>query len=223
MAHLHGVTRIAKTRSVLVFMLALLAAASMWFYVNRILEAQQVTDAAAYDRPRGSLSDLYPRWLGARELLLHRRNPYSQEITQEIQRGYYGRPLDPHRPDDPRDEQRFAYPVYVVFLLAPTIALPFDVVEAGFRWLLVGIAVVCVLLWLRVLRCELSITSTVLSIVLVLGSLPVVQAIKLEQLSLLVAGMLAGSAACLVYGYWFSARLPLALAPIKTPISCAHL
>lgn len=219
MAHRNGVTRIAKTRSVVVFMLALLAAASMWFYMNRILEPQQVTDAAAHDRPRGSLSDLYPRWLGARELLLHRRNPYSQEITQEIQRGYYGRPLDPSRPDDPRDEQRFAYPVYVVFLLAPTIALPFDVVEAGFRWLLVGIAVVSVLLWFRVLRWKVSITSTVLSIVLVLGSLPVVQAIKLEQLSLLVAGMLAGSAACLAYGYLFSAGVLLALATIKPQLS----
>src|SRR5258707_7604774 len=216
MAHRNGVTRIAKTRSALGFMLALLAAASMWFYVNRILEPQQVTDAAAHDRPRGSLSGLYPRWLGARELLLHRRNPYSQEITQEIQRGYYGRPLDPHRPDDPRDEQRFAYPVYVVFLLAPTIALPFDVVEAGFRWLLVGIAVVSVLLWFRVLRWKLSFTSTVLCLVLVLGSLPVVQAIKLQQLSLLVAGMLAGSAACPSYRQLFSAGLVFVPGTLRT-------
>src|SRR5260370_38940266 len=120
MAHLHGVTRIAKTRSVLVFMLALLAAASMWFYVNRILEPQQVTDAAAYDRPRGSLSDLYPRWLGARELLLHRRNPYSQEITREVQRGYYGKPVDPSRPDDLRELHGFACPVFSVFLRGAT-------------------------------------------------------------------------------------------------------
>src|SRR5258707_5946266 len=90
MAHLNWVTRIAKTRSVPVFILALLAAASMWFYVNRILEAQQVTDAAAYDRPRGNLSDLYPRWLGARELLLHKRNPYrSEEHTSELQSRQY--------------------------------------------------------------------------------------------------------------------------------------
>src|SRR6266481_5135503 len=116
MAHRNGVTRIAKTRSVVVFMLALLAAASMWFYMNRILEPQQVTDAAAHDRPRGSLSDLYPRWLGARELLLHRRNPYSHDVTVEIQQGFYGRPLDASRPDDPRDQEAFTYPAYVVFL-----------------------------------------------------------------------------------------------------------
>ena len=39
-------------------------------------------------------------------------------ITTEIQKGYYGRELDPARPGDPRDRQGFAYPVYVVFVLA---------------------------------------------------------------------------------------------------------
>src|SRR5580692_8091513 len=70
----------------LYFVLATLAAASMWMYVDRILIAHQVVDAVANDRPRGNLSDLYPRWLGARELLLRHRNPYSDEITLEIQK-----------------------------------------------------------------------------------------------------------------------------------------
>src|SRR5580692_11318806 len=98
--------------SILGFALAVLASASTWFYVNRILRPQQIAEAAAHSRPRGNLSDLYPRWLGARELLLHRRNPYSAEITREIQQGYYGRPLDPALPNDPRDQQGFAYPAY---------------------------------------------------------------------------------------------------------------
>ncbi len=79
-------------------LLAAVASASTWFYVNRILRAQQIADAAVHSRPRGNLSDLYPRWLGARELLLRGRNPYSADITREIQQGYYGRPLDPARP-----------------------------------------------------------------------------------------------------------------------------
>jgi len=58
-------------------------------------------EGARLERPRGNLSDLYPRWLGARELLLHGRDPYSPEITREIQRGYYGRELDSSRPNDP--------------------------------------------------------------------------------------------------------------------------
>src|SRR5579864_8636458 len=81
--------------------IALTLSLSMWFYVTRILIPYQVADAAARQRPRGNLSDLYPRWLGARELWLNGRNPYSADVTREIQAGYYGRPLDPQRPNDP--------------------------------------------------------------------------------------------------------------------------
>ena len=110
----------------------------MWFYVQRVLIPYEKADSAAHQRPRGNLSDLYPRWLGARELLLHHRNPYGDDITTEIQKGYYGRELDPSRPDDPKDRQGFAYPVYVVFLLAPLIGLPFHGVQIFFHWLLAG-------------------------------------------------------------------------------------
>ena len=116
---------------------AALFAGSMWFYVQHVLIPHQQAEAALHGSPRGNLSDLYPRWLGARELLLHRRDPYSPEVTREIQIGYYGAAAGPHPPADPKDQQGFAYPVYVVFLLAPTITLPFPVVQAGFRWFLV--------------------------------------------------------------------------------------
>ncbi len=101
----------------------------MWLYVSRVIVPQQKAYAAIHGNPRGNLSDLYPRWLGSRELLLHRRDPYSAEITREIQVGYYGRALDPARPNDPGDQEAFAYPVYVVFLLAPSIGLPFPAVH----------------------------------------------------------------------------------------------
>jgi hypothetical protein len=187
--------------------------------MNRILRAQQIADAAAHNRPRGNLSDLYPRWLGARELLLHGRDPYSAEITREIQQGYYGRALDPTRADDPKDEQGFAYPAYVVFLLAPTVGLPFDVVQQGFRWLLVVLAAVSVLLWLRVLRWKPSLGTTVILMVLMLGWLPMVQGIKLQQLSLLVAGLLAACGACLAGGWLLLAGGLLALATIKPQLT----
>src|ERR1051326_5448171 len=114
-----------------------LFAAAMWFWVQDVAIAHQQADAAALGIPRGNLSDLYPRWLGARELLLRGRNPYSAEITREIQQGYYGRALDPARAEDPKDQQGFAYPAYVVFLLAPASGLPFEEVQIAFRWLLI--------------------------------------------------------------------------------------
>src|SRR5580693_7013753 len=85
-------------------LLALLLATGMWMYVRRVLVPYQRADALAHDHPRGNLSDLYPRWLGSRELLLHGRDPYSSEVTREIQAGYYGRPLAPALPHDPKDE-----------------------------------------------------------------------------------------------------------------------
>jgi len=191
----------------------------MWFYVNRILRAQQIADATIHNRPRGNLSDLYPRWLGARELLRHGRNPYSAEITREIQQGYYGRLLDPARPDDPKDQQGFAYPAYVVFLLAPTIGLPFDAVQIGFRWLLIGLAAASVLLWLHVLRWKAACSTKLILSVLIVGWLPMVQGLKLQQLSLLVAGLLAGCSACLAGGWLFCAGALLALATIKPQLA----
>src|ERR1700730_14480414 len=199
--------------------LAILMAGCMWFYVQHVLIKYQQADAAAHGRPRGNLSDLYPRWLGARELLLHHRDPYRPEITREIQTGYYGRPLDPNHADDPKDEQGFAYPVYVVFFLAPTIGLPFPVVQTGFRWLLVVVTLVSVPLWLRVLRWHPSAAVTAILIILTFGSYAVVQGIKLQQLSLVVSGLIAGCAAALVAGHLALAGFLLALATIKPQLA----
>lgn len=198
---------------------AVIFAGSMWFYVQHVLIPHQKADAAAHGIPRGNLSDLYPRWLGARELLLHHRDPYSPEITREIQAGYYGRPLDHARPFDPTDEQGFAYPVYVVFLLAPTIALPFALVQVGFRWLLIMLTAVTVPLWLRVLRWRLSVLTTASLIVLALGSFPVIQGIKLQQLSLLVHGLITVSVVFLAEGDFAAAGILLALATIKPQLT----
>ena len=209
----------ARIQSAVWLLIALLAAASMWFYVDGILVAYQRADAAAHDRPRGNLSDFYPRWLGARELLLHHRNPYGEDITKESQKGYYGRELDPNRPNDPKDQQGFAYPVYVVFLLAPVIGLPFSALQVAFYWLLVLLTVASVLLWLRVLQWQLPLIEVAACIVWTLGSFPAVQGLKLQQLSLLVAALLAGSAACVVSGWLTAGGVLLALATIKPQLA----
>jgi hypothetical protein len=199
----------------LVLLLAVIMSGSVWLYVQRVLIPYQEADATAHGRPRGILSDLYPRWTGTRELLLHHRDPYSPEVTREIQIGYYGRILDPNRPEDPKDEQRFAYPIYVVFLLAPVAALPFPIVNAVFFWLLGIVAGLSVVLWLRVLRWQPSRTTLAILLLLTLGSFGVVQGMKLQQLSLLVGGLIASGMALLVGGQLFLAGVVLALATIK--------
>ena len=196
-------------------LLALLCAGSMWFYVRRVLVAHQLADAAVFHRPRGILSDLYPRWLGARELLLHHRDPYSPEVTRDIQTGYYGRPLDPSRPNDPTDQQGFAYPVYVVFLLAPLIKLPFLAIQPVFRWFLVGLICATVWAWMRFLQWKPSLPTTVSVLALTLGSFAVAQAILLQQLTVVVAALIAACLVALLNRQSFLAGVLLAVATIK--------
>ncbi|OLD15832.1 MAG: hypothetical protein AUI85_10615 [Acidobacteriales bacterium 13_1_40CM_3_55_5] len=105
--------------------------------------------------------------------------------------------------------------MYVVFLLAPTVMLPFSVVQAGFRWLLLIITIATVPLWLRALRWRPSATTTAILIILTIGSFPAVQGIKLQQLSLVVSGFIALCALLLTSGHFLLAGIVLALATIK--------
>jgi Glycosyltransferase family 87 len=74
-------------------------------------------------------------------------------------------------------------------------------------------------LWLRALRWRLPPMEVVICIVLMLGSFSAVQGIKLQQLSLLVAGLLAASAAATVGGSLFLAGTLLAFATIKPQLA----
>lgn len=194
---------------------AALCTVGTWTYASRVLIPHQISDSAARGNPRGNLSDLYPRWIGAQELLLHGRDPYSPEVTREIQAGYYGRPLDPSRPADPIDQQAFAYPVYVVFYLAPTVRLGFGFVQRAFFWVLVGVTLASVPLWLRVLNWPVDLWVQAAMLALTLGSVPVLQGLKLQQLTLLVAAMCAVAMALLAADRPIAAGTVLALATIK--------
>jgi len=195
--------------------LAFFMAITMWIYVQHILIPYQLSQGPMRQSPRGNLSDLYPRWLGARELLLHHRNPYGADITREVQIGYYGRLLDPNRPGDPIDQQGFAYPVYVVLLLAPTVMLPFFVVQKVFVWLLAVLTAGSLFLWFRALNWRASRSTICIWILLTLGCFPAIEGMKLQQLSLLVAVFIAAAMAALVRGRLAVAGVLLALASIK--------
>jgi hypothetical protein len=201
-------------------LLAILCAVCMWTYVKRVLIAHQVSDDAVHGKPRGNLSDLYPRWLGARELLLHGRDPYTPEFTREIQTGYYGRPLDPDRPGGRNYQQGFYYPVYVAFFLAPTIHLPFEVVRKGFFWVLLCLALITVPLWPRVLHLSVPLWVTATLVVLTIGSLPFIEGLLLQQITLFVVPVLVVAMALLVADRPIPAGILLALATIKPQLVC---
>lgn len=199
--------------------LAPLFAAGMWLYVGRVVVVHQQADAFSRGIPRGNLSDLYPRWLGSRELLLNHRDPYSAEVTSEIQAGYYGRPLAAASAEGPHDQQGFAYPVYVALLLAPTVKLSFPHVQESFRWLLAFLTVVSVPLWMRFIKLKLSFANVVILSALTLGTFAAVQGIRLQQLSLLVAALIATSLFLLIADFPVLAGVLLAFATFKPQLA----
>jgi len=190
-------------------------ASGMWLYVLFVLIPHQKFQDEMGQGLRGNLSDLYPRWLGARELLVHHRDPYTAEITREIQIGYYGRPLDPTRKNDPIDQQGFAYPIYVVLMLAPTVTLPFPTVHRIVFWLFVVLTTMSVPLWLGTLRWRLSRVETVIAILLTLGCFPAIQGLRLQQLTVLVVALIAGSMYAIIHQRFVLAGILLAMASIK--------
>jgi len=180
----------------------------------------------AHGRLKAQLGDLYPRWIGTRELLLHGRNPYGTEVSHEIQLGFYGHVVE-QRFDLPGtpviDEQRFVYPVYVVFLLAPIARMDFPVLQ---RWapLFLGMLTgVSVMLWLYVLRWRPPWIMIVTIVLFVLSSPQIMQGLRLRQLGFAVAFLLALSAWCLVRNHLAIGGVFLALSTIKPQMAVLPL
>jgi hypothetical protein len=187
-------------------LLVLLCSASMYFYWCHVPHNVDAMAPSPTAGPR-PLTDLYPRWYGTRELLLHHRDPYGAAVTREIQLAYDGR------------EQRFAYPLYVIFFLAPTIGMQFHSAQIVFWWLLAAVTGLSLALWLSVVRVRLSLLARVTLFVAVLLSVPVLQGLSILQFGLLVAALLSGTAAAICSGHLFLAGMLLALATIKPPLS----
>jgi hypothetical protein len=196
-------TRPTPKRVAHLFML-LLCSASMCFYWSRV--PQNIDAIFPTVRPH-PLTDLYPRWYGTRELLLHHRDPYGAAVTQEIQLAYDGR------------EQRFAYPLYVVFLVAPTIEMQLHSAQLVFWCFLTAVTALGLELWLSVVHVELSPLARITLFAMVLFSIPALQGLGLLQFGLLVAALLSGTAAAIFSGHLFLAGTLLALATIKPPMS----
>lgn len=196
---------------------ALLAACvfalSMHAYVE--LVHRRAAAALAARGLEANFSDLYPYWFGTQLVLREGGDPYGAAATERIQTAYYGRPLDPSRPGDPRDEHRFIYPIYVCLLLAPISLLPFGAVEVLFAILLPLATILSVPLWGRTLGLKLPPSVMLLTSLLVLGSMPFAEGYSLTQLSLLAMAVIAGACAALVSGHHKTAGVLLALATVK--------
>ncbi|MGH9536481.1 MAG: glycosyltransferase family 87 protein [Terriglobales bacterium] len=191
---------------------AVCAAIAMWLYARPRLQPYITGANYSADVAGGPLGDLYPSWFGTRELIINHRSPYGEEVTQSLQIAYYGHVLES---GDRRNQQRFAYPVYIALLFAPTIWLPFHVVQIIGFWLLALITAASLPLWLRVVHWDASWSTTAALQLLVLSSIAVVHGLELQQLSLLVSAMAAGGTLLIVRRRFLASGCMFGLAMIK--------
>jgi len=131
-----------------------------------------------------SANDFYSRWAGARALLLEGRDPYSLEVTAEIQ---------PVIGIDPTETGRggFAYPLYVLFLFWPLVYVPYDWAQALWMVTLQWVAIATAI---ALSRLEKLTPSPIGLVGLLLGTLslyPVSRTIFLGQFTLHVTLALA--------------------------------
>ena len=174
-------------------LLSIVSAASMAHYVTAIWSSNQPSH----------FSDLYAPWWAAHELLLHGRNPYSPAIAHEIQSVIYGAPTA-SSPQDPEGiAGGFAYPPYATLLLWPTVHLSFPVAQKVFFCTSVLVTLLSLALWMRVLRFRPPPLQWLALALFVLGSFPALQAIKLQNLSLMAAALIA------ITLFLFSTNLPI--------------
>lgn len=206
------------------FLLSLCVGFTTWIYVHQIL----IPWADRKDLQEGGLKaqlwDLYPRWVGTRELLLHARNPYSPEVSQEIQTAFYGHAVTPvEARQHVVDEQRFAYPLYVVFLMAPTIYADFATVQLWAPFVLGLFAALCVVFSVGLLDWKLPWTTTAALILFTLGSPQIVQGMRHQQLAIVVACLVTAAAWCVHRRHLASAGMLLALSTIKPQMALLPL
>ncbi len=213
------VERYSRRQNLIALVISSLIFAGTAYWATAIVAPAATAGALQAHRPIGNNSDLYPQWVAAREVLLLHHDPYSPEVTREIQAGFYGRTIDPARSGEPKDQERFVYPLYVVFLLAPTVTLPFSAVTTFFAWFLLACTAASVPLWIYTLRIRYPSALVVAATLLAVGSYPVVHGLYQQQLTLLVGLLLAAAVASAVSGRNTLSGILLALSTIKPQLS----
>ncbi|MFM8320088.1 MAG: glycosyltransferase 87 family protein [Chloroflexota bacterium] len=97
-------------------------------------------------------SDLLPRWVGTRLFLMEGKSPYSDEVTGEIHRLFYGRPARSNE-----DQVLFVYPLYSIFVFGPfSLVADFNMARALWMTVLEVAVVLLVAVSLSLARWRIS-------------------------------------------------------------------
>ena len=198
--------------------LAFVGAASMLYYhlhlfIPRVLEVR-ATKGLGNGYAFGD--DFYPIWLTARQWQVERTDPYSPEMTREIQTGLFGRALDTRNPaDPPADYREFAYPAFAELLLWPVVTLEFPTLRLVLAVLLPFLTAASIWLWVSALQWRIPSLWFALLVILMLCNYPVLEGLFAEQPGLIVGFLLASSALALSQDRLLLAGSLLSLTLIK--------
>jgi Glycosyltransferase family 87 len=163
-------------------------------------------------------NDYYSRWMGARLFFERGLDPYSDDVTRQIQLGMFG-----HLVPEGRDQVAFAYPFYAALYTLPFIGLPFALASSLWVGLLIlligGAAVASAFLF----DWRPSATSLVGLLAFGLLTYPAVRGFFLGQYVLIVAACLAFGLLLMKHHHEGWAACLFALSTVKPHIALAPL
>ncbi len=162
--------------------------------------------------------DFYPRWAGARALWLEGRNPYSDEVTRQIQIGFLGHLVEPGQ-----DQIRFAYPLYVAILIAPLALLPYELALAVWTTGLFYLCLVSGWLAMRLVRWQPPLWLGLVTLIWSALFYPNLRSILVGQPGLLVLFTLLLALLALQEGWDAWAGVCLALSTLKPQMALIPL
>lgn len=194
----------------LVLVSVFVVGAGAWFYVYGLLDPAWKALRPGAD-PIAYHSDLYERWLGTRLVLKNHMNPYDKSVTEAIQQGAYGHLLGAV----PLDPRGFAYPAYVILLIAPLALLPFSVAASIVSVILCMMALCLMPLFMSCLGHTWSRESKWVASFALFASIPLVVALYVQQLTIFVVFAMAAGLVCLNKDHLASAGILFGLATIK--------
>ncbi|NOZ06780.1 MAG: DUF2029 domain-containing protein [Chloroflexi bacterium] len=160
--------------------------------------------------PHPGANDFYIPWRAVRALVVEGRNPYSPEVTRDIQQVLFGGPRPPGT-----HQFAFAYPLTVLPLLAPLAPLPYDWAEAIWLTVLLGALLGGFFLALRAIDWTPRPWALAGLATWTILFYPAARALILGQMAVIVFLLVALTLFLLRRGQWAGAGICLALTTLK--------
>jgi hypothetical protein len=139
-------------------------------------------------------------------------DPYSDQVTSQIQTAYYGRPL---LPTDHVKKMAYAYPAYTAIVFAPLALASWTKVRLAFLILIPILMGASVPLWFSVLGLRAKPAHKAIIAILFLASWPVMWSLRLQQPTLIIEAALVFALFLLKHRWNIGAGVLLTLTTVK--------